>query len=87
MAQSSEQAPLISAIVGSIPTSDSGHLREELVNALPTVVSLRRVLRFGKIDRMLRLRLLRLANREPELKAIRLRVSLQLPYKCNCKID
>ena len=49
MAQSSEQAPVTSEIVGSIPTSDSCHLREEFVNAVPTVVDFLRVLRFPPI--------------------------------------
>ena len=52
VAQSSEQPTVTSELVGSIPTSDSRHLCEELVNALPSVVSLRRVLRFGNVDRV-----------------------------------
>ena len=49
VAQSLEQAPVTSEIVGSISTSDSRHLREECVNALPTVVDFLRVLRFPSI--------------------------------------
>ena len=40
VAQSSKQAPAASEIVSSIPTSDSWHLCEELVNTLSTVVGL-----------------------------------------------
>ena len=55
VAQSSEQAPVTSEIVGSIPTSDSWHSREEFVDALPTVVDFLRVLRFppiGNVNRV-----------------------------------
>ena len=52
VAQSSEQPTVTSEVVGTIPTSDPWHLCEELVNALPAVVSLRRVLRFGNVDRV-----------------------------------
>ena len=52
VAQSSKQAPVTFDIVSSIPSSDSWHLCEELVNARQTVVGLLRVLRlqpWGKV--------------------------------------
>ena len=47
MTQSSGQAPVNSEIVGTIPTSDLQHLREELIDALPTVIG---VLRLSDIE-------------------------------------
>lgn len=52
VAQSSGEAPLICEIMGSIPTSNSCHLREKLVNALPTVLGLLWVHRLGNVDRV-----------------------------------
>ena len=46
--QLSDQAIVTFEIVGSIPTSDTRHLCEELVNALPIIVGFR-VLRFRNV--------------------------------------
>ena len=55
VAKWSEQASVTSKIVGSIPTSNSWQLCEELVNALPTAVGSVWVLQLRDIDRVVRI--------------------------------